>query len=123
MFGLSLKEKAESVIENEFHYLVSDMQRSTFNMLVSNGKSIQQNEYSIAIMYMLVVMNMISEPFETEDGLIDPKDGRTKKEQKGYEKFITTHINTISDIKHLANSPEQDIQELVNGVLNNANLT
>lgn len=122
MFGLSLKEKTESVISKEFHYVVSDMQRQTFNVLVSQGKSLGENEYSIAIMYMLTVMNMIAAPFEAEGQMIDPKEGRNHEEKEQFESFIELHIRTISKIKHLANSPESDIQELVDQVLENADL-
>ena len=122
MFGLSLKEKTESVIENEFHYVVSDMQRQNFRMLVSEGKSLGQNEYSIAIMYMLGMMNMLAAPFEVEGEIIDPKDGRNEDEKEQFENFITLHVKTISEIKHLANSPESDIQEMVDQVLINSNL-
>ena len=122
MFGLSLKEKAEAVINNEFHYVVSDIQRQTFSMLVSQGKSMQQNEYSIAIMYMLMIMNMLVQPFETEDGAIDPMEGKTKKEKKDTEDFIQNHADSIMRIMHLANSPEKDIKDNLQEVLLNAGL-
>ena len=123
MFGLSLKEKTQSVIENEFHYVVSHVQRHNFSMLVSEGKSLGQNEYSIAIMYMLTMMNSIAAPFEVEGELIDPKEGRNEEEKEQFENFINTHIKIISEIKHLANSPESDIQEMVDLVLINAGLS
>lgn len=123
MFGLSLREKTETVIENEFHYVVSDMQRGTFRLLVSEAKALGQNEYSIAIMYMLTMMNSISAPFEAGDELIDPKDGRNEEEKEQFENFISLHVRTISEIKHLANSPEGDIQEMVDLVLRNAGLS
>lgn len=122
MFGLSLREKTESVIENEFHYVVSDMQRHVFNMLISEGKAMQQNEYSIAIFYMFMICNMLVAPFETEDGVIDPKEGRTNEEKQDADEFVTTHVNTILNIKHLANSPERDIEDMAREVLRNAGL-
>ena len=122
MFGLSLREKAEAVIEKDFHYLVSDMQRHVFNMLVSEGKAMQQNEYSVAIFYMFMTCNMLMAPFETEDGIIDPKEGRTDEEKKEANEFVTAHMNTILNIKHLANSPERDIEDMAKEVLRNAGL-
>ena len=90
MFGFSLREKTESVIKELFIFYVEDVHRPTFESIVSQAKASNQNEYSAAFFYMLIRMNMMVQPFdsETDDGLIDPKDGRTKEETKQVQDFI-----------------------------------
>ena len=58
----------------------------------------------------------------SEDGIIDPKEGRTDEEKKEANEFVTAHMNTILNIKHLANSPERDIEDMAKEVLRNAGL-
>lgn len=124
MFGFSLKEKAESVIKDIFFYYIEDIHRPTFEAIVQQGKSMNQNEYSIAFFYMLIRMNMMVQPFdsETSAGIIDPKDDRTEEENKKVEEFIQTNASRIYKNIHLANSPESDIQAWLHELLVNANL-
>ena len=124
MFGFSLREKTESVIKELFIFYVEDVHRPTFESIVSQAKASNQNEYSAAFFYMLIRMNIMVQPFdsETDDGLIDPKDGRTKEETKQVQDFIQNHTSKIYSHIYLANSPESDIQEWLHQVLVNANL-
>ena len=66
MFGFGLKSKAKRVIKEEFFYEVSYMYGPLFNNFVQQGKMLGQNEYSIAIMYMTVMMNVLVEN-QTDD--------------------------------------------------------
>ena len=61
MFGFGLKSKAKRVIREEFFYEVSYINKPTFNAIYQQGKMIGQNEYSIAIFYMFVMMNVLLE--------------------------------------------------------------
>ena len=109
VFGFGLKAKIERVIEDDFNYLVSDIQRPTFNALVSEGKAMDQNEYSIAIFYMMIMMNSLADPMEGYE--------RDEKGQKEAVDFIKLHSQNILRVIHLANSPESDIKEMLDDVL------
>lgn len=108
MFGFGLKAKAKRVIREEFFYEVTYMYEPLFNNLYQQGKMLGQNEYSIAIYYMTVMMNV----------LVD-----NQKEYQGdlqeTEQFIKKHTSNINRIIHQANSPEADIRNLVKEVNNN----
>ena len=114
MFGFGLKAKVERVIEDDFNYLVSDIQRLTFNGLVSQGKAMDQNEYSISIFYMMIMMNSLADPMKGHE--------RDEKGQKDVEDFIQLHSQNILKVIHLANSPESEIKEMLNEVLAKVNL-
>ena len=51
MFGFGLKAKTERVLSDIFFYSVAPSMRPVFNGLVSQGKSMGQNEFSIAFYY------------------------------------------------------------------------
>lgn len=108
MFGFGLKSKAKRVIKEEFFYEVSYMYGPLFNNFVQQGKMLGQNEYSIAIMYMTVMMNVLVE---------------NQKEFPGdlaeVEQFIKKHTSNINRIIHQANSPESDIRKLLEEVNRN----
>ena len=125
MFGLSLKEKSETVIKELFLYAVNPSQRPIFNSVVHNGKIAGQNEYSIAFFYMMVMMNSLIAPFDSghkEVGLIDPRENRTDEENKEIEEFIKGHTNIILDNIHLANSPESEIKAMIIEILTNSGI-
>ena len=124
MFGFSLREKTEAVIKELFIFYVEDVHRPIFESIVEQAKAANQNEYSAAFFYMLIRMNMMVQPFDSEigGGLIDPKDGRTEEETKQVQDFIQNHTSKIYSYIHLANSPESDIQEWLTQVLINSNL-
>ena len=123
MFGFSLKEKTEKVIEDLFLYAVSPIQRPTFNGLVNNGKALSQNEYSIAFMYMMVMMNSLITPFDAEEfGEIDSSEFETDEEKAEKKDFIKTHVATILNNIHLANSPESEIKEMLSDICSRAGL-
>ena len=123
MFGFSLKEKTEKVIEDLFLYAVSSIQRPTFNGLVQNGKALSQNEYSIAFMYMMVMMNSLVMPFDAEEfGDIYPSEFETDEEKSEKQNFVKTHATTILNNIHLANSPESEIKERLSDICSRAGL-
>jgi len=105
MFGFGLKSKAKRVIREEFFYEVSYMYEPTFNAIYQQGKMLGQNEYSIAIFYMNVMMNVLIE---------------NKKEFGGdlneVEHFISKHTSNINRIIHQANSPESEIRKMLDQI-------
>lgn len=126
MFGFSLREKTEKVIEELFSYQVAYTYRPAFNEIVRQGKSIGQNEYSIAFMYMMVMMNGLVAKDEGFDGLddgYDPNLNRTEKQQLEVSNFINKHSTTILKNIHLANSPASEIKEMLKLVFINAGLS
>ena len=126
MFGFSLREKAEKVIEELFSYQVAFTYRPAFNEIVRQGKSIGQNEYSIAFMYMMVMMNGLVAKDEGFDGLddgYDPNLNRNEKQQLEVTNFINKHSTTILKNIHLANSPASEIKEMLKLVFINAGLS
>jgi hypothetical protein len=122
MFGFSLKEKSEKVIEELFLYAVSPMKRPVFNNVVHNGKITSQNEYSVAFFYMMVMMNTLIAPYDTDDGTIEPSENRDEKEEKEIQDFIEGHATTILNNIHLANSPESEIKEMLAEICTRAGL-
>lgn len=113
MFGFGLKSKTENVLLDHFNYPVSDMKRHIFNALVKEGKSMGQNEYSIAIFYMMMNMNILAKP----DDEMDIEYKRTDSEQKEINDFIDRNGKIIGQIMHLANSPEADIREMLKEIV------
>ena len=108
MFGFGLKAKVKRVIREEFFYEVSYMYEPLFNNLYQQGKMLGQNEYSIAIYYMTVMMNVLVDNQKEYPGDLQVVD-----------QFIKKHTSNINRIIHQANSPEADIRNLVNEVNNN----
>ena len=108
MFGFGLKAKAKRVIREEFFYEVSYMYEPLFNNLYQQGKMLGQNEYSIAIYYMTVMMNVLVDNQKEYPGDLQET-----------EQFIKKHTLNINRIIHQANSPEADIRNLVKEVNNN----
>ena len=81
------------------------MYEPTFNAIYQQGKMLGQNEYSIAIFYMNVMMNVLIE---------------NKKEFGGdlneVEHFISKHTSNINRIIHQANSPESEIRKMLDQI-------
>ena len=102
MFGFGLKSKAKRVIREEFFYEVSYMYEPTFNAIYQQGKMLGQNEYSIAIFYMNVMMNVLIENNKEFGGDLSE-----------IEHFISKHTSNINRILHQANSPESEIREML----------
>ena len=105
MFGFGLKAKTKNVLLDHFNYPVSDHKKYMFDGLVKQGKSMGQNEYSIAIFYMMVCMNTL---FENSEGY-----QRDEAEEKDVQNFVMRNAKIIIGMKHLANSPEADISEML----------
>ena len=101
--------KTEKVLEKEFSYYVPEFQRPFLIGIAASGASVNQNEYSVAIFYMMVMMNLLAEP-----PLGSPE--RTDEEKKQNKKFIKEHSKNILRIMHKANSPVSDIEELLNEI-------
>jgi len=117
MFGFGLKSKTENVLLDHFNYPVSDMKRPVFNALVKRGKSMGQNEYSIAIFYMMMNMNSLAEPKLFDDEEMNKEYARTESEKKEVNDFIWRNGKIIGQIMHLANSPESDIEEMLQEII------
>ena len=111
MFGFGLKSKTEKVLLDHFSYPVSNLKRHVFNALVKQGKSMGQNEYSIAIYYMMINMNTLVEPWD------DSEYENSESEQKEINDFIDRNGKIIGQIMHLANSPEADIREMLKEIV------
>ena len=109
MFGFGLKSKAKRIIRNHFAYEVSYIGEATFNLIYRQGVLLNQNEFSIAIQYMLVMMNLLVENYLNNTDISDSKE---------VEDFIQKHTSNINRIIHLANSPEADIRNLIDEVTN-----
>jgi len=108
MFGFGIKSKAKRVIREEFFYDVSYMYEPLFKNLCEQGKMLGQNEYSVAIFYMMLMMNTLIEnqkEFLGED-----------KDLGDVDHFINTHTRTINRIIHQANSPESEIREMLSQI-------
>lgn len=119
MFGLSLSEKTEKVIEELFFYQITPPKRLTFLEIVREGKASQMNEYSIAFMFMMVMMN--STVFAGEE--YNPNEHRDEKEKLEVIDFIKTISSIILENIHLANSPETEIKAMLSEVLKNAEIS
>ena len=109
MLGFGLKAKTKNVLLEHFNYPVSDLKRFMFDGLVKQGKSMGQNEYSIAIFYMMVCMNTL---FENSGDY-----QRDESEEKDAQDFVMKNAKIIVSIMHLANSPEADIREMLQQIL------
>ena len=70
-----------------------------------------QNEYSIAIYYMMINMNSLVEPWD------DIEYENSESEQKEINDFIDRNGKIIGQIMHLANSPETDIREMLKEIV------
>lgn len=120
MFGFGLKSKAKRVIREEFFYEVSYINEPTFNAIYQQGKMIGQNEYSIAIFYMFVMMNVLLENINSYYGgkhfSVDrsslPDDELLKGNLIETEEFIKKHTANLNRIIHQANSPESEIRTM-----------
>ena len=127
MFGFGLKSKAKRVIREEFFYDISYMNEPTFNAIYQQGKMIGQNEYSIAIFYMLVMMNVLVENINSYSGGKYYQEDRTglsddellKGNLNEAEEFIKKHTANMNRILHQANSPESEIRTMLDEVTQN----
>ena len=108
MFGFGLKSKAKRIIREVFFYEVSYMYEPLLNNICQQGKMFGQNEYSIAIYYMTVIMNALVEDQKDLPGDLNEVD-----------QFIKKYTSNINRIIHQANSPEADIRNMLEEVNNN----
>lgn len=67
MFGFSFREKVEKVIASEFGYQVPHMMRPIFNMMVSDLRAKNSNEFDVAVLYMSASMYGLSVNPESRD--------------------------------------------------------
>ena len=111
MFGFGISSKAKRIIREEFFYDVSYMYQHIFKNLCQHGKMLGQNEYSVAIFYMMMMMNT----------LIDNQKDRDTKDMSRVKDFIDLHSSTILRILHQANSPESEIRNSLDEVNKNFN--
>jgi len=105
MFGFGLKAKAEKVIEDDLDYFVSQMYRNRFNHIVKQGKSRGYNEYEIAIVFVHYVMQSLHEMWGNPEKSLEQRKNNNDK--------IHAYAKNVGRIIHLANSPEADINEML----------
>jgi len=123
MFGFSLKEKSEKIIQELFSYSVAPIHAPVFNNILHHAKTTGQNEYSVAFYYMMVMMNTLVTPSEAEEiAGINPNASRDDSQQEEINNFIKTHASTITNNIHLANTPEREIKQMLDEVLSNAGI-
>lgn len=122
MFGFGLKAKTERVLSDVFFHTVAPSMRPIFNGIVAQGKGSGQNEYSIAFLFMMITMNSLVEPFESHGMMIDTYNDSTDEEKETVKKFIEGHAARILKNLHLANSPESDIKEMLQPILEKVGL-
>ena len=101
------EKRIQEVIWQEFNYQYQNSPgiNATFKEICATGEARNVNEYSAAIMVMMVAMNSLG------TNVNDP----SRKNQ--IEDFITKHTNTILKIMHRSNQPENDIRELLVHIL------
>lgn len=122
MFGFGLKAKTERVLSDVFFHSVAPSMRPIFDGIVAQGKGLGQNEYSIAFLFMMVTMNSLVEPFESHGMMIDTYNDSTDEEKETVKKFIEGHAARILKNLHLANSPEKDITDMLEPILEKVGL-
>lgn len=101
MFGFGFKGKTKKVLQEHFQYSLGAIHSPVLSGIVSQAKMTGVNEYDAAIMFMTTMMNSLS-----------GHDPRT-------EDFINTHVENIKRIIHLANSPPQDIYQIIDLIKSN----
>jgi hypothetical protein len=106
------EKRIQEVIWQEFNYQYQNSPgiNATFKEICATGEARNVNEYSAAIMVMMVAMNSLG---------TDVADPEMKKE---IDNFIRTHTNNVLRIMHRANQPESDIKELLLTILKTHNV-
>lgn len=112
MFGFGFKKKVKKIIKKEFSCEIDYFHNSFFKYICEQAKNMNQNEYSVAIYYMLIMMNTL---------IGDERESKSK-DFTYTEEFFEKHSNTIKTILHKANSPQTEILKSLNEVYENLNL-
>ena len=109
MFGFGLKAKTEKIIEEDLGYFVSMMFSNRFSHIVSQGKSLGQNEYSIAIEFVLYCVEHLESVWSEKAG------GKVANEE--IIDSIKEKCKNIEAIVHLSNTSESDTRDRIERLL------
>ena len=99
MFGLGFKSKVLKVLDAHFNIIPNNTYMQTLPMICNEAKSQHQNEFSAAIMLVMVMMNAM------------PRDGSEQVVE-----FIEKHTKNIKKVLHESNSPEAEIFEMLTAI-------
>ena len=124
MFGFGLKSKAKRVLRAEFFYKGSFMNNSTFNIICQQGDRVGQNEYSVAIFYILAKMNLLVEKirsYQDYEYFAEDRSGmhafdRIRGNYNEAEYFIGFHGSILNRIIYQANSSKSEINSMMNEI-------
>ena len=124
MFGFGLKSKAKRVLRAEFFYKSSFMNNSTFNRICQQGDRVGQNEYSVAIFYILAKMNLLVEKirsYQDYEYFAEDRSGmhafdRIRGNYNEAEYFIGFHGSILNRIIYQANSSKSEINSMMNEI-------
>jgi hypothetical protein len=124
MLGFGLKSKAKKIIREEFFYKVSQKNKSTFNSLCQYGDRQGHNEYSVAIFFIFEMMNLLMENissyqdynFFSEDRSRMYIFDRIRGNYNEAESFIRFHSSNLNRIIYQANSPESEINSMMDEI-------
>ena len=124
MLGFGLKSKAKRIIREEFFYKVSQKNKSTFNSLCEYRESLGHNEYSVAIFFIFRMMNLLVENitsyhdynYFSEDRSRMYIFDRIRGNYNEAESFISFHSYNLNRIIHQANSPESEINSMMDEI-------
>lgn len=98
MFGFGFKSKVKSVLNDNFNYPVTGLQKPTLSAICNNAKNDGVNEYDAAIMFMMVQMNML------------------EGNSPDVISFIKIHTRNIKTVQSLAVSSENDVSRMLNEI-------
>lgn len=104
MLGFSFKDRVKKIIKEEFDYELSAGTASVLPDICSQAKQTGANEHSAAIMIMLVAMDSL--------GIEDDPEWKHR-----ITEFILAKSKIILAVAHLANQPEDDIKQMLAGIL------
>lgn len=101
MFGFGFKGRTKKILQEHFQYTPGAIHSPVLSGIVAQAKASGVNEYDAAIMFMVTMMNSLS-----------GQDSRT-------EEFVNNHVSNIQRIIHLADSPSQDVYQMIELVKSN----
>ena len=108
MFGFGLEAKAKKILLRYFLYPVTDSNREIFDQVVHYCKSEGQNEYGVAIFFMIACTRALFEhPGDVEI---------SESMQKDAQDFAIKNVKIMLGLRHKAKSPDM-IQLLIKDLL------
>jgi hypothetical protein len=115
MFGFGLKSKVKRIIREEFSYDIHSIYEPVFDNFCENQKTFGLNEYSIAIGYMVIMMNLLIENAKGSLAELGEADLSIA------DRFIKEHTIHINRIIHYSNIPKEYSGNILEEVNNNFN--